>query len=509
MTEVTTMSAHPSADEIFSALREPEGSPSVTAHLRGCDACRATEARLRTGAQMIDEARDTLPREPDWSRLDDVIAREADRAAADIRRGALRAPRRLPTPVVVGFAFAAAAAAVLVWQRVERPHDAEPVARHEAPTPSATVGPVETSPSVEGAVLLAAGDARVRASAGESPSSLAATRTLREGAELTTGDTGRAVVSVRQGWNVDVRAGTALTLTTLRAGETSLTLTRGEVRVQPDDPSTNHTSLRAGRWTALLEGAVAARVEASVVRVTVLSGRVSLDDGMHARPMTFTGPLVIELGEPGAEPRVVSSQTSDPMAIDMSWFSRAVDAAVLPTFDRSATLTLADHGALPSALELVRLAQPGVIEARNGRGVQRLEVRPGEPLQWSPLRPTVVASATPHPREAPAPSQAATTPATVGAHEPQLDARQLAMSSSVARRRLQHCFSTCQERNQCPESMSGAVVLSVGGDGAVQLSSLDPSAEGARRCVEEETHHMQLVSAGSNYDLRIPLSRGQ
>lgn len=483
------MSDHPSIEALQAHLAAPD--PALRTHLSTCTEC----SRLLGGLSALDEARRHSPVPPPWERLDEVLAREAQSVAQEIRAGRLKPSPRVPSWVAAGMAMAAGVGLLLggraLLQSRAAPVDA-PIAARRSPAP--TPAPAPTLTPYEGVVLLASGGARYLERADAGAALLSRTTGLHEGASVETAPTARAVFTVRSGWTADLRSGSSIELTQLRTEETAVTLHRGELALSPAAGEARPARVLHGGWSVESQGPVLARVESSVLRVVVLAGRTDIRrEGAEA--LTVTGPLVMDLPLDGSAPSRSTLSANDPAALDLGALSAQGTAFEIPAIDPSATLTLLHHGALPSALESVRLAGPGTIQARIGRSEMRLELGSGGAPRWSAFHSQTVVAPN---RVAAAAPVVPVEPSARGLSPEALRA----VSNSTARR-IGHCFDTCLEQNRCREPMSGAVTFEVSEEGRARVSSIDPSAAGARRCIEGEAPSLPVPRTGSPYDLRV------
>jgi hypothetical protein len=92
--------------------------------------------------------------------------------------------------------------------------------------------------------------------------------------------------------------------------------------------------------------------------------------------------------------------------------------------------------------------------------------------------------------------------------DPGLTAAQQRAMVGRARPRVARCLAICQEQNRCPETLHGAVSLSVDPDGTTTVSRLDPSLEGARRCLEGEARFLHFPGQAQPYVLALPVGAG-
>ncbi len=488
------MSDHPSLDALQAHLAVP--APALQMHLDGCADCAHRSKRLAGGLAALDEARRHSPATPPWERLDEAIAREAQSIAQEIRAGRLRPAPRVPSWAATGLAMAAGLGLLLGGRALLRSREAPaeaPIAVRRTPDAPA----VPTLTPYEGVVLLAAGGARYLAPGDNSGALLSHTTGLHEGASVETPTDARAVFTVRAGWTADVRGGSALKLSLLRTEQTTVTLDRGEISLVPAAGETLPVRVLHGEWSVESHGPALARIESTVLRVVVLAGRVEIRRGEMA-PLNVTGPLVIDLPLDGGDPIRSTMAATDPTPIDLGALSAEGTWFEIPTLDRSATLSLLNHGVLPTALESVRLAGPGTIQARVGRSEMRLDLGVGSTPHWStfrsPTAPVVALN-----RISPI-APVVAPPAEVA---PGLSSAALRAVSNSTARRIQHCFQRCIETNACREPMGGGVTFGVSEAGRATVSSLDSSLEGARRCLVNDAQFLPVPRTGSPYDLRV------
>lgn len=491
------MSDHPSIDALHAHLDAPNSE--VTGHLDGCAACRGRAARLVVGLGLIDEARRDTPVPPAWERMDEALAKEAETVARDIRSGRLRPAPRVSSWVAAGFAVAASLGLVVGGRALMKGREAPavaPVARRVAPTPAV----VPALPAYEGVVLLAAGGARYREGTGAEGVALTRSTSLREGGGVETGATGRAVFTVQSGWTADVRGGSAVGLTQLRSTKTAVTLDHGEVALAPAAGESEAVELLHGGWTVQAHGPVVARTDTSMLRVVVLAGRTEVRRG-EGEALSVTGPLVVELPLDGSAPRQVTAGVEDGRSIDLAAFGEQGSWYDIPSIDPSATLTLMGHGALPSALEAVRLARSGTIQARIGRTEMRLVLDGNGTPQWAVFRaPTgpVVALNRPH---------AVPAAAHVDVGDP-TNVPPPGVLSQVAGRaapRLRACIEACLRQNRCRDSVSGSVEIEFSPEGRGRLASSDPSMAGAAACLQHAADLAPGAPSQVPYSIRVPI----
>ena len=486
------MSDHPSIDALQAHLAEPD--PALRSHLATCVEC----SRLLGGLSAIDEARRHTPVPPPWERLDEVLAREAQSVSQEIRAGRLKPSPRVPSWVAAGMAMAAGVGLLLGGRALLQPRTAPvnaPIAAR--PTPAPTVAPSPTLTPYEGVVLLASGGARYRERPDADGALLSRTTGLHEGASVETSPSARAVFTVRSGWTADVRGGSSVELTQLRTEQSSVTLHRGELALSPSPGEARPARLLHGGWSVESQGPVLARVEPSVLRVVVLAGRTDIRRG-EAEALTVTGPLVMDLPLDGSAPSRSTLAASDPAALDLAALSAQGTAFEIPAIDPSATLTLLHHGSLPSALESIRLAGPGTIQARVGRSEMRLELGANGAPRW----------ATFHSQTAPVvalnrPSAMAPAPVPPVGQAPGLtpDAQRAITNSTAAR--IRHCFAQCVDHHRCSETMSGNVTFDISEDGQRTLGAVDPALEGARQCLAIDARFIPAPRTGTAYSIRV------
>jgi hypothetical protein len=490
---------HPSIDALHAHLDVPDDT--VRAHLGVCADCARRADRLASGLAVIDEARRLTPVPPAWDRLDEALQREALSVSAEIRAGRLRPAPRAPAWVSTGFAIAAGLGLLLGGRAVLRSREtpaAAPIARRVEPA----AAPAPTLTPYEGVVLLAAGGARYRAPATESGVPLSRATGLREGASVETPDSGRAVFTVRPGWTADVRSGSVVELSQLRAEQTTVTLARGEVALTPTaGDSTAVRVLHAG-WTVESQGPVLARLESSVMRVVVLAGRTDLRHG-GGEAMTVTGPLVVDLPLDGGAPVRTALTATDRAALDLAAFAATGTTFEVPSIDAAALLTLLGHGPLPSALESIRLMGPGVIQARIGHTEMRLELGGNGTPRWAAFHSATAPVVALNRLSPIAPTLAVVDQA------PGLSPDALRAVSQSTASRIRHCFERCIYDNTCREPLSGGVTFAISEAGRASISALDPSLEGARRCLVTDAQFLPVPRTGASYDLRVAVGTGR
>jgi len=488
---------HPTHEELFDAAAEGAPGP-LGPHLDTCAECRAAYGRLRAGAALLDEARedDDAVDDIDWGRLDGAIQAAAERTAADIRSGSLRAPTRWGAYAAGAVALAAAAVGVVYVKSRPAVEGPTVAVTTPAPTPPAT-----PSAAFEGTVLLAAGGASQTPPNGAASVRFSGGVSVREGARIETGAAGRAVFAVQQAVTLDVRPESDATLTAMRDDATTVTLARGEVAVDRTG-DVGAVSVRTGRWSVAIEGDATVRADSQVVRVVLLGGRATATANGGIRT-SFTGPIVLELPAMG-DPRTVPGDAVDAMRLNLAPLPTRGTLWQMPAINPAATVTLRGHGALPASIEALRLGGPATLEARVGRELLTLDVGSGRVLEWR--RSEAVASAAPVAPRHVAP-RALPTPAVTAAPAP--EGRELssaevnAMSRSISAR-IRHCFTRCLETNQCREPR-GVVVFNVSADGAPSVGAIDPSVANARACLAHETQFVHFPATGGSFPFQFTI----
>ncbi|MBK6535450.1 MAG: hypothetical protein IPF99_39755 [Deltaproteobacteria bacterium] len=495
------MSDHPSIDALQAHLAAPDAA--LRAHLAGCAEC----TRLLGGLAALDEARRHTPVPPPWERLDDVLAREAQRVSQEIRSGRLKASPRVPSWVATGLAMAAGVGLLLggraLLQSRGVPVDAPVVAR-PTPAPAPAPSPAPTLTPYEAVVLLAAGGARYHERANDEGSLLSRSTGLREGASVETSATARAVFTVRPGWTADVRSGSSIELSQLRTEQTAVTLGRGALAMTPAPGGSGPVRVLHGGWSVESHGPVVARVESSVLRVVVLSGRTDIRRG-EAEALTVTGPLVIDLPLDGGAPTRTELTANDPAALDLAALSAQGTSFAIPAIDPSATLTLLDHGALPSALESIRLAGPGTIQARVGRSEMRLELGAGGTPRWATFRSAAAPVVALNRANAVAPPVAPSVAETGDTMPPDQVMQAVTRRAALI---FNRCIRDCVERLRCQQPITGRIEVAVSPSGQASLASSDPSVAGARSCLETQAPFVHGSPWRNAYRFAIPLDRG-
>ncbi len=511
------MSGHPSLDDLV-ALAEalhaddslPEAGSEALAHCAGCPRCDVALQRLRAGLGILAEARAHRPEAPDWEAMDAVMAQAAEESARKIRAGALRPVSRWRDPVAVGFGFAVAAAALFALRFVPREGAGEgssAVAQGPSQVPEVSPGGATSQARYEAAVLLSAGGARVERAPGAGLVPMASAGTLSEGARIETAAAGRSVLSLARGWRADVRSGSTVALAALRDDATVLRVAAGSVALAPSEEAPGEVQIVAGRWTLQVAGQVVGTYSQSVLRVVVLSGRVRAAAG-DGESLQMVGPVVFDLPAVGPGARRIETAL-DPEALAPGLFAADGVWLRVPPLEDGARVTLGETGALPAALEALRVHTPATLVARTARGRMTLVLDGTEGLAWRPS-PTLAHAVPAIPRTA-RPPRASTVdlggPVVAPVpEEPALTAAQHRAMLGQARPRLAHCLATCQERNRCPERLQGAVELSVSPDGRTTVAQLDPSLEGARACLAHEARFLHFPGRSQPYGIALEMA---
>jgi len=490
------VSAHPTDQALFEAAQGE--NPDARDHVKTCKACVKRYMRLAAGAALISTAkRESFP-PVDWTVLDARMLAVADRAAAEVRAGVVRPIRRFPTvSVTVGVALAAAAAGVFAFRmRTHSSRTDAPIARstHVRPptlvpsTPSvgSSSGNERAVPAVpmgvetEAVVLLAAAPAS-HARRGATAVVLTGATHVREGDRVSTGDeAGRVVLAVHSTYRVDVRRGTEVIFASLRSDRASLTLTKGTVRVEGPDPGEHGPSvgIEAAGWTMQSKGgAFTAAIDGQLVRVRVLSGKISVRRGDGAEREVLAG-AEIELAHDGGAPREVSQNARDVDALDMA----ALDAGARDIALAPARLTgdVSFEGSTRWAGTPTSTRPARVVSFRVHHGNQTIGLRvdpaASAPAAWTPERsgmpPAAVASREPIAPAAQTPigAQALTVPRP-GLSEQDRQRIQLENGRDVAmgtyRFAAARCFVSCANLRECGSVRTGSVGFHVGTGGHV------------------------------------------
>jgi hypothetical protein len=493
------MSDHPSIDALRAHLDAPD--PALGAHLDACGECTRRAARLSGGLAALDEARRLTPVPPAWERMDDVLAREAQSVSQNIRSGRLRPATRVPSWVATGLAMAAGVGLLLGGRALLKSQETPSVAPI-ASRPTPTVAPAPVLTPYEGVVLLAAGGARYREPGVETGALLARTTGLREGASVETPDAARAVFTVRSGWTADLRPGSSMKLSQLRTEQTAVTLDRGELALTPGAGQTLPARVLHDGWSVETHGPLLARVEPSVLRVVVLAGRTDIRRG-EAEAFTVTGPLVMDLPLDGSAPIRSTLTAADQAALDLDALSALGTSFEIPSIDPTATLTLLHHGALPSALESIRLAGPGTIQARFGRTEMRLELGAGVTPRWATFRSTVAPTVALNRVNSVA--RAAPPAAETGDTMPP-DRAMLAVTNS-ARRIFGTCIDTCVARGRCQQPITGRVDVEMSAEGQASIVSTHASMAPVRDCFERQRQFVHGPRWQNSYRFAVPFDR--
>ena len=231
-------------------------------------------------------------------------------------------------------------------------------------------------------------------------------------------------------------------------------------------------------------------------------GRTDIRRG-EAEALTVTGPLVIDLPLDGGAPTRTELTANDPAALDLAALSAQGTSFAIPAIDPSATLTLLDHGALPSALESIRLAGPGTIQARVGRSEMRLELGAGATPRWATFRsaaPPVVAL-----NRVNAVAPVAPPAAEAGDTMPP-DRAMLAVTNS-ARRIFGTCIDTCMARGRCQQPITGRVDVEMSAEGQASIVSTHASMAPVRDCFERQTQFVHGPRWQNSYRFAVPFDR--
>jgi hypothetical protein len=499
------MSAHPSPEALFDAAAKGVEGPYAP-HLADCPACRVAYDRLRVGASLLDVARkDDALDAIDWGRLEEAIQGAAERTAADIRSGRLRPTSSWRGYVVGAMAFAAAAVGVWYVRGHRTTMVSAPIAAR-APAHPARVSlperqPERPAPPFEGVILLAAGGARQTMAGASVPVRLSSSEGVREGARVETGALGRAVFTVQPTVTLDVRPESEATLVAMHRETTTVALARGELAIDREGEA-GAVAVHVGRWQVAVEGDATARATSTTLRVVLLAGRATVRSGEPAGTV-FTGPVVFELPAEAGDARTLGSEAHDAMRLDLTPFRAEGTLWQLPSLPPGGSVSLRGHGALPDAVEALRLTHTATLDARVGRREYTLEVGSGRVLQWRRVSATIAADApTSRPvvvGQAPSPMATALPPMSEGRELTQAEIH--AMSRTITRR-IGHCFTRCVETNQCREP-HGVVEFDVSADGTTTVGALDPSVANARPCLAHEARFIRFPATGGAFPFQV------
>jgi ferric-dicitrate binding protein FerR (iron transport regulator) len=474
------MSQHPDDEALFAS---PTDS-GVAQHVAGCDDCLVRSRRLAAGRALIDAvSRESVPPQLDWREIDAKVMAAAESTAADIRRGVLRPTRRIGTAMYASAALAAAAAALFAWRMSAHPtHVAPPVAHtHVAPAvpaPESHVAIAAAEP-VEAMVLMVVAPVAYTAPGGHvAPVLLAANTRVRQGSHIAVDERGgRAVLALHSGYRLDARAGAEVGVSRLDTGSTVLALTKGEARVDGPRLDDERIAVEASGWTLHAKGgAFVAKIDADVVRLRVLSGKVGVSRGTGDEQDIVAGDEV-ELGHDGPSVRLVSHDARDPNELNMAFLTQTGGVFEVPALpgatanDRTG-VSVVGFGSLPAGVSSLRANGPLALRAQVGSEsyatVLDATVAPSgsvwrraprvaptrsnaAPPSVAAVAPAVAPNAMPSatPQAAPAVAPVA---ANAGAETPQSTAnapRSREELEQELRTRAAPCFAQCFQANNC------------------------------------------------------------
>lgn len=528
------MSGHPSDEKLVECAAREDAA--VRDHVRSCGPCGVRFARLSAGASLTAAVRaDRSAPAVDWSAIDPAVMAAAEAAAADIRRGTLRAPRRIPVPVFVGVALAAAAAGVFALRtRVTpvTPPAPVPVATREArtdapPTPAVAEaqprGEARTAPrAVEGVVLMVAAPVAYTAP-GDTPANLVGSTRLREGGRIAPGERGgRAVVALHAGYRLDARAGAEVTLARLSSAEITVALSKGEARLDGPAAHEGRVAVEARGWTLLAKGgAFVTRIDRDAVRVRVVAGKIGVRrEGLEERE-ALAGE-VLELAFDGSSYRVVARDARDEGEIDGALFAQDGREFALPPLPAGAVLSVPGRGALPAGVAFVRTRAPLTLTAQSGSETWSLTLDPAAPAPtvWTRAPRAIVANASARrapeavvtaPEEQVAISARAVFGAGTRTQVSEMPEREREDSNRWAQAfaaRAAHCFQECGPGTQCGASRTIVVTIETNSDGSVSTARSNFTAAPALdRCVYDEARAAPLPRALRSQRVLVDLTR--
>lgn len=244
---------------------KPEGRRRVEAHLAGCDACREALASMRVYDALVRDVRAEPVPEPDWSRMELALRREA-------RDASRRASRRAGPAVWIGIAAAAAAGLGFFLLR-----PGGPTTVVEAPT-FGVEGPVERAAPepdrepVTGEVTAVVEDVQGGAGVLEA---LEVGAEVHEGMRLVTGAQAFAQVRFFDGTGAVLRPDTSVRVEELRVGRVVLELEHGTVANEVASLGEgDRYVVRAGEYEACVRGTRFA------VTHTEVGTAVTVDEGV-------------------------------------------------------------------------------------------------------------------------------------------------------------------------------------------------------------------------------------
>ena len=268
----------------------PDGRARVDRHLERCAACRETLASMRVYDGIAADVRKMEAPEPDWSRMELALRREARAAsrASSPGRGVLWAAVALAAAVLLAFVLLREDERTIVEAPVLVPHEpVETLAMREPITGEIT--------AVIDGVRGGTGDALAPVDLGDA---------VREGMTLVTATPAEAHVRFYDGTGAVLDDDTEVQVSTLRRGQVILALARGTVASEvaslgEDDAYEIHAApfvvrvrgtrfavRRAGGGVAVTvdEGVVEVVRDGEVVTVVEAPGRWSSSDGVEALP---------------------------------------------------------------------------------------------------------------------------------------------------------------------------------------------------------------------------------
>lgn len=512
------MSQHPTDEELFAA------DSSAKKHCIECSSCAKRMIRLRAGAALIEEtaARQSAP-PLDWHSLDAIVFNAAEQTAQQVRNGTLKAPRTTTQRVLtVAAPLAMAASAIFgVYEYKQHQHaqaQQQQLAQHQATrntqhisTPNVETNPVRsnvvTQPEWEAPrVLFATTSVFVTPAAGaERPlnaESLAVVPSvLRPATTLRTHLAGsRVVVALAEGQRVDLRSGASIRLNTATRAESTTELLSGEARVDVSQDG-GRLSMIAHEWSfSAKNGSVVAKLDGESVRLSVLSGEVSVRFQGGAEQQLETGAMWV-LSKTGASSKE-STTVNDALALDQVLAHLSQDGSIVSMreFPHGTELSFADHVAIPGLLGAFRVNSAMVLHAHVGDDRWMIQVDPAQPiaLNWvgrtaeTPVSPTHQAT-TGH--RVPTPAQV-----TLNANTLPEEARTaFRLTQQRLGIRTRSCFDRCERSNSCGSIQGMSPTIQLDGNGGVASVALSGQPERLLAvCIENSIRTTVRIPALAN-----------
>jgi len=249
-----------------SGLLTDAGRARVERHIAACDACRQTLVSIRAYESLVDDVRGLPAPEPDWSRMELSLRREARLAA--------RAGRSSLSPWTLA-AVAVAAAAVVALALLPR-SDTEPTAR---PAPATPEGP--SAPAAEQRAALRAEVTLATEGVTDGARALEVGSLLDEGAVVHVAAGAVAHLAFYEGTGVVLPGGSRARLAGLRHGQIRIGLEAGSVHSEVATLGEGDLyDVSAGRFTVRVRGTrFVVTIEGEGVAVSVDEGVVEVTEG--------------------------------------------------------------------------------------------------------------------------------------------------------------------------------------------------------------------------------------